>query len=356
MEMDKAIILHWKFPELPVILELHKQVFKSFGYDTQIFHPPLTSEDYEKINRGAFIWTLMNHMFLDDTISRHLKIPVITAIDGYGQSSMLPDTGPIPDFCQVTKYADLVTCLDLNAYEEFANSNQPFQLDKIFFVPNGKNPIPLKTKISKEFVVGCLLKEVPRTREQHYYLEATNIVAKKHPEITFVFPVFWWKTFNEAASQKKYPSVRFQPLVPYAALPQYLADCDIFTHYSSYDAFSKAITEAALAKKAPIVSDQVKTQGIARKHLPSVKEAIGQPIDKAYVSLKSVLGSGHMQHLIIVPKRNPQACAEAILRVYTHLKRYQEMGEEAKLWADEWYTWREKWELTFKLLEERGLM
>lgn len=338
-----------------MILALHKEVFRSFGYETVILHPPLDEKDYETINDGAFLWTLMNHKFLDDTISRNVNIPIITAINGYGKSSMLPDAGPMRNFCKVTKHADLVTCLDLNAYEEFINSSQRFEYDKIVYLPNAKNSIDVVPKRAEPFIIGCLLKEVPRTREQRYYLEATNIVGKTYPELTFSFPIFWWHRFDLKYYEAKYPYVAFHPLVPYAELPQYLGNCDIFTHYSSFDAFSKVITEASSVKKAPIVSDQVRTQGIHRKYLPIIKDAIGKPLDKAYSQLKPLLFTGNLHHLLIVPKRDPEACAKTILWAHDHMKTYAQIGEEAKLWVDEWYTWREKWEVTFKLMEEKGL-
>lgn len=365
------------------------------AFDINVFDRP---DELAKLNNVDLVFTSVVPLVLEDERYSLIKSPIIFQVDGYGRSTF-HDNYFNPLFPKLTERADLVTFLDMNVYEEFQRSGLKFDYNKIFFIPMGHDDLS-KEVTSQEFrrpsdrvLVGSLMQE-SKFKEPWHYLEAAKTVGVSHPEARFLYPIWNWGAFmqdyssvgwrkgifgspveheyadgrvergeprNEAKQAVRVklsdlPNVDFLQRVPYGKVPNFMASCDVFAHYSSGDALAKTVTEAFSLSKAPITSDIVRVQGVETGKLAEVKKVIGAPMPQSYRAVKPWLRTGHMKHIYMVPRRNPSLCAEALNWAISHPREYQTMGEEAKRWSQNWFTWQNEWEAIFGLAEERKLI
>jgi len=395
--MRKIGFLWWynRYSKLLVsVLTIQKEALERMGHKVEIFNITTAMEDkdeLELLNDCDLVFTSvlplllqMKLQFVDTKKYDRIKAPVFFQIDGYGATTF-NELGCNPIFHGVTKKAALVTFLDMNVYEEFRKTRQPFEYDKIFFIPNGAEDLLEKYtvneyKLTDEPLIGTLLKE-NYYKKPWIFLEAVKHLYGKIPSFRVLFPVLNWRAFNidyakhlwnghsfGAITKKGFvkgipyvqlhdiPNTYFMSLLPYRKIPNFIGSCDIFCHYSHGDAFGKTLTEAFSMGKAPLTSDIIRVQGVSTSKIDVVREQIGKPMREAYNAIEPLFFSGNGEHYIMAPRENPVEYAEKMVWIIEHPVEYAVMGAKARTWSKQWITWEEKWKHIFELCEERNIL
>ncbi len=375
------------------VLTIQKKALENIGCEAKIFDINTVFKEKDELidlNSCDLVFTSVLPLVMglhlrgvDTEKYDQIKAPVLFQIDGYGGTTF-NDKGCNPFFHKITERVDLVTFLDMNVYEEFKKSRQPFEYDKIFFIPNGTEDLLQKYTANEfkepdEILIGTLTKE-NYYKKPWVFLEATKQITKKYPSARIIFPVQTWKNlshlsqyfwpinFGEIVEKKivtsglrcahlsALPNVDFIQYLPYRKVPNFVASCDVFCHYSHGDIFGKTLTEAFSLAKAPITGDIIRAQGISLSKMDVMKDQIGRPIKEVYEATEHLFSSGDREHYLQVPANDPTQYAETVSWAIEHPIDYAVMGLTARAWSSQWLTWEEKWKHTFDLCEERGIL
>ena len=386
----KIGILWWQSRFLKETIEdvtLSKEALKSLGVTVREFDPKDIFPHYaghfelspkeellQELNDCDLIWTGIYDIVLNEKARQKIKPPIIFQIDGYGKTSF-HDGYVNPKIKNITNACDLVTFLDMNIYEVLKATGMKFNYDEMFFVPNGRITLPASKEIpsgwiNKKKLVGSLMTENPYKKPE-YFLSATNFLSD---DVNVIYPILDFKNFSKfnisplvklfgghslyrdgLIKLENLPKVWFVPYISREIVRSFMLNCDAFIHYTSGDAFPKTILEAFDSGVAPIVSDITRIQGISLSNLQIAKDQIGAPMPQAFKATHNLFNTGNGKHLTIVPRESSELLAEAITRALENPKKLTAMGARAKMWSEEWISWRDKWESTLELAEKRKL-
>lgn len=380
----KIGIIWWQSPLTErhcIDVENSERAMKELGIETEFFvpkdifphhagHMELAPDEgrLDALNDCDMVWTGIYDIVLNEEARKKIEPPIHFQIDGIGTTSF-HDDWVNPKLHKLTEVCDLVTCLDLNVYEVFQASNQKFDYSKLFFIPNATEDLP-ETIVPYKFekgvkTIGSLMGE-NRYKQPWHFLDAVRALPE---EVELIYPIGDWDSFLAGEPRYKLPpgtktiydaertpNMIFTPYMSRDKIASFISGCDIFAHYSSADAFAKTITEAFSVGVAPVVSDVVRAQGISIKFLDTTKEMIGKPLETAHQTLKKYFRTGNGEHILILPKDQPELCARVMSEILANQKEYKEKGLNAKDWNDNWITWADKWRLTVELAQEQGLV
>lgn len=367
----KVGFLWWYSPQgdkLSVIA-MQKQALEKMGVQVTTYNPNtvfINEDELTSLNDNDFIFTSILPMVLGPNRIR-ITSPIIFQIDGYGDTTfyeraLVPGTHWVnPYYPKVTHQCEIVTFLDLNVYEVFRSSGMNFDWEKMYFIPNGikRREAPEKRQDGQPYI-GHLLKE-NKFKKPWVALQS----ALHTPDIEHIFPLRSYRQYEQGYTCfghkegviKEWPdNVKFIPLIDHSMVPHFIKDAEVFVHYSGGDACAKTINEAFSVGVAPVVSDIVRVQGVHIKDLPSMLDTVGYVMPNSYRRNKAKFYKGNGHHLRVVPFGDPQLLGQEINKLRNFQSDYKAMGENAQRWADEWFSWEDKWEALYRLAEIRRIV